>query len=165
MHNSVRLACVKHAASVHPEPGSNSHVKVFSLFRTTLGCSSRFTVLGSFLFSETSYYYKEFSGFGSLFSYHCSLLFYQRQLLYLITFEEVCQQLFYFFLNLFFKAVSQELLESTLETLVDSRFLPPFPQRRILIYHILFDLSTCFFNFFYFFHNKISLPTSPIQFL
>ena len=25
----VRLACVKHAASVHPEPGSNSHVKKF----------------------------------------------------------------------------------------------------------------------------------------
>ena len=24
----VRLACVRHAASVHPEPGSNSHVKV-----------------------------------------------------------------------------------------------------------------------------------------
>ena len=23
----VRLACVKHAASVHPEPGSNSHKK------------------------------------------------------------------------------------------------------------------------------------------
>ena len=26
--NSVRLACVRHAASVHPEPGSNSHVKM-----------------------------------------------------------------------------------------------------------------------------------------
>ncbi len=25
----VQLACVRHAASVHPEPGSNSHVKVF----------------------------------------------------------------------------------------------------------------------------------------
>ena len=25
---SARLACVKHAASVHPEPGSNSYVKV-----------------------------------------------------------------------------------------------------------------------------------------
>ena len=25
----VRLACVKHAASVHPEPGSNSYIKVF----------------------------------------------------------------------------------------------------------------------------------------
>ena len=27
----VRLACVKHAASVHPEPGSNSHVRILSL--------------------------------------------------------------------------------------------------------------------------------------
>ena len=26
----VRLACVKHAASVHPEPGSNSHKKCLS---------------------------------------------------------------------------------------------------------------------------------------
>ena len=33
---SVRLACVKHAASVHPEPGSNSHVEVLSLVRRTL---------------------------------------------------------------------------------------------------------------------------------
>ena len=30
LHNSVRLACVRHAASVHPEPGSNSRKK-FSL--------------------------------------------------------------------------------------------------------------------------------------
>ena len=30
-HNSVRLACVRHAASVHPEPGSNSQLKVFVL--------------------------------------------------------------------------------------------------------------------------------------
>ena len=29
--NSVRLACVRHAASVHPEPGSNSHVKISSI--------------------------------------------------------------------------------------------------------------------------------------
>ena len=28
---SVRLACVKHAASVHPEPGSNSQTKVLIL--------------------------------------------------------------------------------------------------------------------------------------
>src|SRR5699024_9952708 len=26
---SVRLACIRHAASVRPEPGSNSHKKVF----------------------------------------------------------------------------------------------------------------------------------------
>ena len=30
--SSVRLACVKHAASVHPEPGSNSQIKFESLF-------------------------------------------------------------------------------------------------------------------------------------
>ena len=29
--NSVRLACVRHAASVHPEPGSNSQVDRFNL--------------------------------------------------------------------------------------------------------------------------------------
>ena len=29
----VRLACVRHAASVHPEPGSNSHVHIFYLTR------------------------------------------------------------------------------------------------------------------------------------
>ena len=28
----VRLACVRHAASVHPEPGSNSHVISFYLY-------------------------------------------------------------------------------------------------------------------------------------
>ena len=36
----VRLACVRHAASVHPEPGSNSHLKIcsahfYKLFRFT----------------------------------------------------------------------------------------------------------------------------------
>ena len=33
---SVRLACVKHAASVHPEPGSNSLKKYWSGFKTSL---------------------------------------------------------------------------------------------------------------------------------
>ena len=32
IRNLVRLACVKHAASVHPEPGSNSHVKKSNCF-------------------------------------------------------------------------------------------------------------------------------------
>ena len=33
--NSVRLACIKHAASVHPEPGSNSRIKFIPLRRTS----------------------------------------------------------------------------------------------------------------------------------
>ena len=32
----VRLACVRHAASVHPEPGSTSHIMVFFLNRIYL---------------------------------------------------------------------------------------------------------------------------------
>ncbi len=27
-HVTVRLACVRHAASIHPEPGSNSPLKI-----------------------------------------------------------------------------------------------------------------------------------------
>ena len=33
----VRLACVRHAASVHPEPGSNSHVHKFPPARDAAG--------------------------------------------------------------------------------------------------------------------------------
>ena len=32
-YNPARLACVRHAASVHPEPGSNSHVYCFFWLR------------------------------------------------------------------------------------------------------------------------------------
>ena len=34
----VRLACVKHAASVHPEPGSNSHVIMLLSQKVTFLC-------------------------------------------------------------------------------------------------------------------------------
>ena len=35
--NFARLACVRHAASVRPEPGSNSHVKILSwLFQASI---------------------------------------------------------------------------------------------------------------------------------
>ena len=36
----VRLACVRHAASVHPEPGSNSHVKNLSGKPLSSNCTS-----------------------------------------------------------------------------------------------------------------------------
>ena len=43
----------------------------------------------------------EFSGFCILFSFQCSLLLPQQQLLYLITVTRVCQQLFYFIFQIF----------------------------------------------------------------
>ena len=58
---SVRLACVRHAASVHPEPGSNSHVKMvfvscqfyLALFTVNSGSLSIFRSTCLFLnFSE-----------------------------------------------------------------------------------------------------------------
>ena len=50
---SVRLACVRHAASVHPEPGSNSHVKM--VFVSCQFYLALFTVnSGSFLIFRLS---------------------------------------------------------------------------------------------------------------
>ncbi len=43
---SVRLACIRHAASVHPEPGSNSPFVCLSLFLNTV----------SFLYSVFSFF-------------------------------------------------------------------------------------------------------------
>ena len=109
----VRLACVKHAASVHPEPGSNSHVKSFNPAR-----------ISGFSKSETSSYRNLDSGFTvfkvcfikscsfifrwlELFSYesfkviHCSVinvLCCFQQLWYIIIIICTCQQLFYFVL-------------------------------------------------------------------
>ena len=67
----VRLACVKHAASVHPEPGSNSHVKVYIPVQNLAWLVlNRSTVVFRFC-SECSHswpitkghFYKNFQGF------------------------------------------------------------------------------------------------------
>ena len=42
LNRFVRLACVKHAASVHPEPGSNSHVKVLIPVKIRLANFNRY---------------------------------------------------------------------------------------------------------------------------
>ena len=56
----VRLACVKHAASVHPEPGSNSHKNVFlsethARLLTQLAKSLKTRVLNPVSFELTSF--------------------------------------------------------------------------------------------------------------
>ena len=87
--NFVRLACVKHAASVYPEPGSNSHVQ-FSVqfcanaflsvcvsylkdFTVFIGCSlyyaKNFTRLTTFVI----WLFKKSSGLVILFNYQGSL--------------------------------------------------------------------------------------------
>ena len=107
----VRLACVKHAASVHPEPGSNSHKKFFP-FQDQLANFNHSSILNvllffrllwlsSLLFSRTHFNANCFAVLNesfkviSLFSYQSSLFaaFVQR-LLYVITGLFACQQLF-----------------------------------------------------------------------
>ena len=55
LRECARLACIRHAASVHPEPGSNSHVKKLISVKLNLANSfiqieSEFTVLKVFNF-------------------------------------------------------------------------------------------------------------------
>ena len=83
--NFVRLACVKHAASVYPEPGSNSHVQ-FSVqfcanaflsvcvsylkdFTVFIGCSLYYAKNFTRLFPD---FFKKFSGLVILFNYQGS---------------------------------------------------------------------------------------------
>ena len=77
----VRLACVKHAASVHPEPGSNSHVIMFvrpkfSLAKLTVLLNYCLTVFFLTVFTVLKKFFTQilFESFKviSLFSYQGS---------------------------------------------------------------------------------------------
>ena len=75
----VRLACVRHAASVHPEPGSNSHVLSFLLALphplAGLGlCAFFFTVLFGLWPLPLASLPPGFPGFQALGMGHCSVL-------------------------------------------------------------------------------------------
>ena len=48
----ARLACVKHAASVHPEPGSNSQIKVCPVQNQPLADSSLVYCLGRIFYAR-----------------------------------------------------------------------------------------------------------------
>ena len=122
----VRLACVKHAASVHPEPGSNSHVKKLisvklNLANSFIQVANKFATVrsssnnsASRLFSSLSHKFWIYCFKGLQFSLkrsdwfsksfkvsHCSVInvlcfALLRQLDYFIKSLFVCQELFYF---------------------------------------------------------------------
>ena len=90
--NFVRLACVKHAASVYPEPGSNSHVQ-FSVqfcanaflsvcvsylkdFTVFIGCSLYYAKNFTRLIAFAIWLFKKSSGLVILFNYQGSLWFF-----------------------------------------------------------------------------------------
>ena len=65
----VRLACVRHAASVHPEPGSNSHVYILTEWQLAV-IFPFFTVFGwVFRLVRFEILFKELSGL-----FYCSIV-------------------------------------------------------------------------------------------
>ena len=129
----VRLACVKHAASVHPEPGSNSHVKKLISVKLNLAnlfiqVANKFATVrsssnnsASRLFSSLSHKFWIYCFKGLQFSLkrsdwfsksfkvsHCSVInvlhFCCKQLINFIILSFVCQELFWFsFSHLFLR--------------------------------------------------------------
>ena len=133
-NSSVRLACVKHAASVHPEPGSNSHVKmVFEPVKISLANLTVLTVL-RFLFFISLKIFWNFQGCITVYLSRCFAVVF-NQLWYFITVDFVCQQLFYFF----------ELFQE---------FVSHFYAATVIYYNSLF--SACQALFWTFFQSSVA---------
>ena len=156
----VRLACVKHAASVHPEPGSNSlnkcllQVKINSWLIYPFYCFLR--IFRSFVFMILK---RTFEECVSLFSYqrsvlHCRLS--QTALLlyhvvsclsrtffnfFEVVFVSLLQQLWYFI-------TSNRLLSRTFYFFLTALWsLRDLSDATLIGYHRRLDLSTSFYYF------------------
>ena len=115
--NSVRLECVMHAASVHPEPGSNSRINCIKITSYEVFQSVRAFFLSFFYFCLSSILFQNFtrSFFALYFCFRFVLLqslvvqfsmtdlycIQNIQLYYSITIRFVCQAFFITFLNFF----------------------------------------------------------------
>ena len=96
----ARLACVKHAASVHPEPGSNSLKKFVQ--DQNLAWLIFYPVLFTLVLFFKNYILLNFQGYVTVqLSRFLSFLSLFRQLLDDITEVRICQELFLSFLNQF----------------------------------------------------------------
>ena len=106
----VRLACVKHAASVHPEPGSNSHVHILTEWQLAV-IFPFFTVWSAF--RHHSFFWNSLKELSGLFYclivnvHFLMLLISFVQLLNNSTSFDFCQHLFSFS-QTFFNAWSGE---------------------------------------------------------
>ena len=111
---SVRLECVMHAASVHPEPGSNSRIIISYLpSRVAITFSSSYSFLASFTLLSIYNSFDEISYFAlrnALYNLSCCSIFNDRrrplsgQLDYYTTPSFICQELFLIFLKKFLSA-------------------------------------------------------------
>ena len=119
----VRLACVKHAASVHPEPGSNSHVKKFScpVINWLNQMSIWFTVLRLFLYRNVRVllFTTPWNSLNLSRLFHCSVIkvlcfvVVLGDSLFIISYQVCFVKNFFYFWNFFFQSVLSDLLSQT----------------------------------------------------
>ncbi len=136
----VRLACVKHAASVHPEPGSNSHVKV---------CIAQ-----------------KLAWLIILFDYCCFVRNELNRVLVSFLSNVLVRKLFYNFSRLFHCSIIKVLaicfrLESLIfprktDCFLCFRFVVSLSRQQILSYQIISCLSTLFLTFLFCFSKSLS---------
>ena len=171
----VRLACVKHAASVHPEPGSNSHKKFFPFqnqlanFNHSLIPNQKLT----FLFSRYSSNLTASSSIFLITREYCFRLLWLSSLLFSRTHlnrellrcsQWIFQGYFTVQLSKFFVCcrsatfISYQMfkcLSTTFLTLFKSYlFLCVTHATACIYYHKPMRLSTTFFNFIFHPHFK-----------
>ena len=157
----VRLACVKHAASVHPEPGSNSlnkcllQVKINSWLIYPFYCFLR--IFRSFVFMILK---RTFEECVSLFSYQRSfcIAVCLKQLCYYIMLFPACQEVFQLFWSCFCFSLAATLISYHIQPAVVKNFfhffltalwsLRDLSDATLIGYHRCPDLSIIFFKFF-----------------
>ena len=139
----VRLACVKHAASVHPEPGSNSHVKKFScpVINWLNQISIWFTVLRLFLYRNVRVllFTTPWNSLNLSRLFHCSVIKVLCFVVvlgnssFIISYQVCFVKNFFHFLKSFLSIGFVRSVISNATTLIS--------------YHVLFCLSITFFKF------------------
>ena len=152
MGRLVRLACLRHAASVHPEPGSNSPIKFF-IFCLLFSLASQIDVLlsfqRSFLFCCLSLQvafliYQTFLCLSTAFLlflltflfdtfFSSSLFIFPNCSFNISSFLPLCQPLFWFLL--YIKNASLYNISELLN------FMPFFPNKNAEIYTYLFEYN------------------------
>ena len=125
---SVRLACIRHAASVHPEPGSNSPLSYF--FQTTLVCLALF-----YFFNLIDVVFYSF-----LFSFQCPLTWLSRRVPIYITISSFFCKAFSLSFFIFFPVCF--LFPLCIDVFYPSLFLPFF--LFWLIYTVLLQQKKAF---------------------